>query len=187
MKIKGPVRKAPPIIETRKKFCSEAPKNVQKELYQLLEEFSDLFPEQLPKCRPPKREVEFESKTEEGVVPPNKPPYRLSPKEHDELQAQIDGLLAQGHIHSSESPYGAPVLFLLKKDRHWRMCIDHCGLSKQKIRDRYLLPRIDDLDRLGNTKHFMTLDLAFGYHQDHYHSSYHQIPVKEADVPKTAF
>ena len=57
MKLKGPVRKAPPIAETRKKLCSNAPRNVQKELHQLLEEFSDLFPEQLPKGRPPKREV----------------------------------------------------------------------------------------------------------------------------------
>ena len=90
MKLKGPVHKAPPIAETRKKLCSDTPRNVQKKLHQLLEEFSDLFPEQLPKGRPPKWEVEFEIKLEEGAVPPNKPPYRLSPKEHDGLPAQID-------------------------------------------------------------------------------------------------
>ena len=78
MKSKGPVRKTPPVAETRKKICSEAPKGIQKELHQLLEEFTDLFPEQLPKGRPPKREVEFEIKTEEGAVPPNKTP--LSPQ-----------------------------------------------------------------------------------------------------------
>ena len=94
MKLKGPVCKGPPIVETRKRLCSEAPRNVQKELHQLLEEFLDLFPEQLPKGRPPNREVEFEIKLEEGAVPPNRPPYRLSPKEHDELQAQIYDLLA---------------------------------------------------------------------------------------------
>ena len=87
MKLKGPMRKAPPIIEIRKKLCSEAPRNVQKELHQLLEEFLDLFPKQLPTGRPPKREVEFEIKIEEGVVLSNKPPYHLSPKEHDKLQA----------------------------------------------------------------------------------------------------
>ena len=124
MKLKGLVRKEPPIAETRKKFCSEAPKNVQKELYQLLEEFSDLFPEQLPKGRPPKREVEFAIKTGEGPVLPNKPPYRLSPKEQDDLQAQIDDLLAQGHIHPSQSPYGALVLFVSKKDGCWCMCVE---------------------------------------------------------------
>ena len=63
------------------------PRNVQKELHQLLEEFSDLFSDQLPKGRPPKREMEFEIKLEEGAIPLNKPPYRLSPKQHDELQA----------------------------------------------------------------------------------------------------
>ena len=125
-----------------------------------------MFPEQLPKGRPPKREVEFEIKTEEGAVPPNKPPYRLSPKEHEELQAQIDDLLAQGHIRPSQSPYGAPVLFVPKKDGRWRMCIDYRALNKQTIRDRYPLPRIDDLlDRLGRAQHFSTLDLASGYHQ----------------------
>ena len=133
MKSKGPVRKAPPVAETRKKICSEAPRGIQKELNQLLEEFRDLFPEQLPKGRPPKREVEFEIKTEEGAVPPNKPPYRLSPKEHEELQAQIDDLLAQGHIRPSQSPYGAPVLFVPKKDGRWRMCIDYRSLNKQTI------------------------------------------------------
>ena len=101
MKAKGAVRKTPPVAETRKKICSEAPKAIQRELNQLLEEFKELFHEQLPKGRPPKREVEFEIKTEEGAVPLNKPPYRLSPKEHEELQAQIDDLLAQGHIRPS--------------------------------------------------------------------------------------
>ena len=179
MKLKGAVRKAPPIAKTRKKFCADTPRNVQKELHQLLEEFSDLFPEQLLKGRPPRREVEFEIKLEEGAVPPNKPPYRLSPKEHEELQAQIDDLLAQGHIRPSQSPYRAPVLFVPKKDGRWCMCVDYRALNKQTIRDRYPLPRIDDLlDRLGKAKHFTTLDLA---------SSYHQIAVKDQDIPKTVF
>ena len=179
MKSKGPVRKAPPVAETGKKICSEAPKDIQKELHQLLEEFTDLFPEQLPKGRPPNREVEFEIKTEEGAVPPNKPPYRLSPKEHEELQAQIDELLAQAHIRPSQSPYGATVLFVPKKDGRWRMCIDYRALNKQSVKDRYPLPRIDDLlDRLGRASYFSALDLASGYHQ---------IAVKTMDIPKTAF
>ena len=130
MKDKGPIKKAPPIAETRKRMCSEAPVEVKKELHDLLEQYADLFPEQLPKGRPPKRTVEFEIKTEEGAVPPNKPPYRLSPKEYEELQAQIDDLLAQGHIRPSMSPYGAPVLFAPKKNGRWKMCVDYRALNQ---------------------------------------------------------
>ena len=179
MKEKGPIRKAPPVAETRSKMCKEAPVEIRAELQGLLKQYDDVFPEQLPKGKPPKRTVEFEINTEEGATPPNKPPYRLSPKEHEELQAQIEDLLAQGHIRPSTSPYGAPVLFVPKKDGRWRMCVDYRALNRQTIRDRYPLPRIDDLlDRLGKAKHFTTLDLASGYHQ---------IAVKDADIPKTAF
>ena len=179
MKETGPIRKAPPVAETRKRMCSEAPVAMRMELDSLLREYVDLFPERLPKGQPPKRQVEFEIKMKEDAVPPSKPPYRLSPKEHDELQAQIDELLAQGHIRPSTSPYGAPVLFVPKKDGRWRMCMDYRALNKQTIRDQYPLPRIDDLlDRLGQAKHFSTLDLASGYHQ---------IAVKASDIPKTAF
>ena len=179
MKEKGPIRKAPPVADTRSKMCKEAPVAVRTELQGLLKQYEDVFPEQLPKGKPPKRTVEFEIKTEEGATPPNKPPYRLSPKEHEELQAQIEDLLAQGHIRPSTSPYGAPVLFVPKKDGRWRMCVDYRALNRQTIRDRYPLPRIDDLlDRLGKAKHFTTLDLATGYHQ---------IAVKNEDIPKTAF
>ena len=179
MKEKGPVRKAPPIAETRARMCKEAPGLVRTKLQDLLKEYEDLFPAQLPKGRPPKRTVEFEINTEEGATPPNKPPYRLSPKEHEELQEQIDELLAQGHIRPSTSPYGAPVLFVPKKDGRWRMCVDYRALNRQTVRDRYPLPRIDDLlDRLGKARHFTTLDLASGYHQ---------IAVRDQDIPKTAF
>ena len=179
MKETGPIRKAPPVAETRKRMCNEAPADIRTELHDLLKEYADLFPEKLPKGRPPQREVEFEIKMEKGATPPSKPPYRLSPKEHEELQAQIDDLLAQGHIRPSTSPYGAPVLFVPKKDGRWRMCVDYRALNRQTIRDQYPLPRIDDLlDRLGRAKHFSTLDLASGYHQ---------IAVRAADVPKTAF
>ena len=160
-------------------MCREAPAAIRAQLQDLLKEYEDLFPAQLPKGRPPKRAVEFEINTEEGSTPPSRPPYRLSPKEHEELQAQIDDLLAQGHIRPSSSPYGAPVLFVPKKDGRWRMCVDYRALNRQTVRDRYPLPRIDDLlDRLGKAKHFTTLDLASGYHQ---------IAVKEEDIPKTAF
>ena len=179
MKETGPIHKAPPVAETRKRMCLDAPIDVRTELHQLLKEYEDLFPEQLPNGRPPKRAVEFEIKMEEGATPPSKPPYRLSPKEHDELQAQIDYLLVQGHIRPSNSPYGAPILFVPKKDGRWHMCVDYRALNRQTIQDQYPLPRIDNLlDRLGRAKHFTMLDLASGYHQ---------IAVKAFDIPKTTF
>ena len=93
--------------------------------------------------------------------------------------SQIEDLLAQGHIRPSQSPYGTPILFVPKKDVRWRMCIDYRALNKQTIKDRYPLPRIDDLlDRLGKAHYFSTIDLASGYHQ---------IAMKEDDIPKMAF
>ena len=136
-------------------MCVEALVSIPTELQGLLEEYADLFPEQLPKGRPPKRTVEFEIKTEEGAIPPNKPPYKLSPKEYEELQAQIHDLLSQGHIRPSTSPYNVPVLFVPKKDGRWRMCVDYRALNRQTIRDRYPLPRIGDLlDRLRKSPAF---------------------------------
>ena len=107
----------------------ELSQSIHTELQGLLEEYADLFPKQLQNGRPSKRIVEFEIKIEEGAIPPNKPPYRLSPKEHEELQAQIDDFLAQGHIRPSTSPYGAPVLFVPKKDGRWRICVDYQVLN----------------------------------------------------------
>ena len=131
MKLKGPVRKAPPHRRNEKKFLFRSAEGcTERNSIQLLEEFADLFPGQLPKGRPPKRKGEFEIKTEEGAVPPNKPPYRLSLNEHDELQAQIDDLLAQGHIRPSQSPYGAPVLLVPKKDGRWLMCVDYRAIEQ---------------------------------------------------------
>ena len=98
MKETGPIQKPPPIEETRRKLCLEAPQGVRDELNKILEEYADLFPAQLPKGRPPRREVELTIQTEPGAEPSSRPPYRLSPKEHEELEAQINDLLAQGHI-----------------------------------------------------------------------------------------
>ena len=112
MKETGPIKKPPPIEETRCKFCLEVPATVRDELHEILEEYADLFPAQLPKGRPPQRDVEFMIPTEPRAEPSSRPPYRLSPKKHEELEAQINDLLAQGHIRPSQSPYGTPVLFV---------------------------------------------------------------------------
>ena len=95
------------------------------------------------------------------------------------MEEQLQDLLEQKFIRPSCSPYGAPILFVPKKDGRWRMCIDYRALNKQTVKDRFPLPRIDELlDRLGSARYFTKLDLASGYHQ---------IEVQAEDVPKTAF
>ena len=138
-----------------------------------------MFPDTLPKGRPPKRDIVYEIRTEEGAKPPSRPPYRLGPAEQDEMEEQVKDLLAQGFIRPSASPYGAPILFVPKKDGRWRMCIDYRALNKQTVRDQFPLPRIDSLlERLGQAKVFTKLDLASGYHQ---------IAMEETSIQKTAF
>ena len=94
MKATGLIRKPPPLKETRRKYYLSAPHSVQDALCGILEEYSDIFPAQLPKGRPPKREVEFAIQIELGAEPSSKPLYHLSPKEHEELEAQINDLLS---------------------------------------------------------------------------------------------
>ena len=138
-----------------------------------------IFPEQLPKGIPPKRVVEHSIKIESGSKPSYPPPYRLGLAEQDELEEQIKDLLAQGFIHPSCNPYGAPILFVPKKDGRSRMCVDYRALDKQAVKDRYPLPLIDLLlDRLGQARVFSKLDLAQGYHQ---------IAMERESVEKTAF
>jgi len=105
--------------------------------------------------------------------------YPLSLTEMDELKKQLDDLILHGFIRPSKSPYGAPVLFVRKKEGDLRMYIDYRALNKQTVKNTYPLPRIDELlDRLHNAKVFSKLDLRSGYHQ---------IKIHEDDVQKTAF
>ena len=123
--------------------------------------------------------VEHSIKIELGSKPSYRPPYQLGPAEQDELEEQIKDLLAQGFIRPSCSPYGAPVLFVPKKDGRWRMCVDYRALNKQTVKDCYPLPWIDLLlDRLGQARIFLKLDLAQGYDQ---------IAMERGSVEKTAF
>jgi hypothetical protein len=111
--------------------------------------------------------------------PPSRPLYRLSPLELAEVKRQVTDLLAKGLIEPSTSPYGAPVLFVQKKDGSLRMCIDYRALNKITVRNQYPLPRIDDLmDQLQGARVFTSLDLQSGYHQ---------IQITEEDRPKSAF
>ena len=144
-------------------------KDTGKKLETIIQKYRDIFPKKLSKGLPADREVQHQIKIEPGSKPPYRPPYQLGPSEQDELEEQVKDLLTQGFIRPSCSPYGAPVLFVPKKDGRWRMCIDYRALNKQTIKDRYPPPRIDLLlDRLGQARVFTKLDLAQGYHQDSY-------------------
>nr|GEZ42972.1 putative nucleotidyltransferase, ribonuclease H [Tanacetum cinerariifolium] len=144
----------------------------------IVSEFLDVFPDELPGI-PPVRKVEFNIELIPGAEPISKAPYRMAPIELKELKDQLQELLERGFIHPSVSPWGAPVLVVKKKDGSMRLCIDYRELNKITIRNRYPLPRIDDLfDQLQGAMHFSKIDLRSGYHQ---------LQVKEQDVSKTAF
>ncbi|KAK9077569.1 hypothetical protein SSX86_005906 [Deinandra increscens subsp. villosa] len=144
----------------------------------VVQEFKDVFPDDLPGL-PPDREVEFKIELVPSAKPVAKAPYRLAPAELQELKTQIQELLDKGFIRPSVSPWGAPVLFVKKKDGSMRMCIDYRELNKLTVKNKYPLPRIDDLfDQLQGAKWFSKIDLRSGYHQ---------LKVNEGDIPKTAF
>ena len=144
----------------------------------VVRDFQDVFPDDLP-GPPPEREVDFPIDLVPGTAPISLPPYRMTPAELKELKAQLQELVDGGFIWLSISPWGAPVLFVKKKDGTWRLCIDYRQLNKVTIRNKYPLPRIDDLfDQLQGAKVFSKIDLRSGYHQ---------LRIKEPDIPKTAF
>ncbi|GJW78881.1 putative reverse transcriptase domain-containing protein [Tanacetum coccineum] len=144
----------------------------------VVREFLKVFPEDLPGL-PLVRQVEFQIDLMPGAAPVARAPYRLAPSEMQELSDQLQELADRGFIRPSTSPWGAPILFVKKKDRSFRMCIDYRELNKLTIKNRYPLPRIDDLfDQLQGSSTYSKIDLR---------SDYHQLRVRDEDIPKTAF
>ncbi|GKB84423.1 putative reverse transcriptase domain-containing protein [Tanacetum coccineum] len=140
--------------------------------------FTDVFPEDLSGL-PPQRQVEFRIDLVPGATPVAKSLYRLALSEMQELSRQLQELQDKGFIRPSHSLWGAPVLFVKKKDGSFRMCIDYRELNKITVKNRYLLPTIDDLfDQLQGACYFSKIDLRSGYHQ---------LRVHEDDILKTAF
>ncbi|GJT35906.1 putative reverse transcriptase domain-containing protein [Tanacetum coccineum] len=140
--------------------------------------FQKYFPEDYA-WFPPTRQVEFQIDLVPGAAPVARAPYRLAPSEMKELSEQLKELSDKGFIRPSSSPWGAPVLFVKKKDGSFRMCIDYRELNKLTVKNRYPLPRIDDLfDQLQGSSVYSKIDLRSGYHQ---------LRVREEDIPKTAF
>ncbi|GBG60289.1 hypothetical protein CBR_g4244 [Chara braunii] len=144
---------------------------------ELLDAYSDVF--EGPHGVVPDRPIHHEIILEDGAVPPRGCIYRMSEEELSVLRAQLDDLLEKGWIRPSSSPYGAPVLFVRKKNKDLRLCIDYRKLNAQMIRNAGPLPRIDDLlERLGSAKFFSKLDLKSGYQQ---------LEIRQEDRYKTAF
>ena len=143
----------------------------------VIKEFPNVFPEELPGL-PPEREVDLSIKVVLGTNPISRAPYRMTPTELKEL-TQLQGLLDKGFVRPSVSPWGALVLFDKKKDGTLPMCIDYRQINKVTIKNKYPLPRIEDLcDQLKGACVFSKIDLRSGYYQ---------LRVKDVDVPKTAF
>ena len=144
----------------------------------VVREFSDVFLEDLPGI-PQDREIDFKIELAPGIEPISKAPYRMAPLELKELKVQMEELVSKGFVRPSTSPWGAPVLFVKKKDGSLRLCIDYRELNKVIIRNQYPLPRIDDLfDQLQGARVFSKIDLRSGYHQ---------LKIRSEDVPKTVF
>ncbi len=144
----------------------------------VVNEFPEVFPEDLPRV-PPEREIDFGIDLLPDTQPISIPPYRMAPAELKELKEQLKDLLDKGFIRPSISPWGAPVLFVKKKDGSLRMCIDYRQLNKVTIKNKYPIPRIDDLfDQLQGASYFSKIDLRSGYHQ---------LRVRDSDILKTTF
>jgi hypothetical protein len=147
------------------------------DLVKVVSEYDVLFQE--PKGLPPKREIVHDIYLQQDAPLPNIGMYRLSALENAEIKKQVQELLDKGFIRPSTSPCGSPIVLVRKKDGSWRMCIDYRALNKITIKNRYPLPRIDDLlDQLKEAVYFSKLDLRSGYHQ---------VRVAEQDAWKTAF
>jgi hypothetical protein len=135
------------------------------EEHPILKYFRDVFPEEVPGL-PPKRDIDFSIELVPGAVPMSRAPYRMSTPELVELKLQLKEMLDKGYIRPSVSPWGAPTLFVKKKDGTLRLCIDYRKLNKMTIKNKYPLPRIDDLfDQLRGATIFSKIDLRSRYHQ----------------------
>ena len=149
-------------------------KEMPLEDIKVVSEYPNVFPEDLPGM-PPDRDIEFSIDLLPGTAPISKRPYRMDVKDLSELKKQIEELLKKGFIRPSSSPWGAPVIFVDKKDGSRRMCVDYRALNDVTIKNKYPLPRIEDLfDQMRGAMIFSKIDLRSGYHQ---------LRIRLSDIP----
>ncbi|GJR37887.1 putative reverse transcriptase domain-containing protein [Tanacetum coccineum] len=164
--------------EKARHLMSAKAKEQKQEKMVMVRDFPEVFLDDLSGL-PPIQEIKFQIELVPKAIPVAKSPFRLAPSEMEELSGQLKELQDKGFIRPSSLPCEAPVLFVKKKDGSFRMCIDYRELNKLTIKNRYLLPRIDDLfDQLQGLQYFSKIDLRSGYHQ---------LRVHEDDISKTTF
>eukprot|EP00253_Pinus_taeda_P011652 PITA_11652 len=172
------IRKGCQVYAIQVGYADSKDKSASLNSIPIIQEFTDVFPEEIPGL-PPRRNIDFTIELVPGAAPVSRAPYRMSIPELTELKMQLQELLDKEYIRPSVSPWGAPVLFVKKKDGTLRMCIDYRQLNKLTIKNKYPLPRIDELfDQVKGATVFSKIDLRSGYHQ---------IRIKDEDIAKTAF
>ncbi|GJX79597.1 putative reverse transcriptase domain-containing protein [Tanacetum coccineum] len=165
-------------IPTLPRKAKDKSKEKRLEDMSILRDFSEVFPEDFPGL-PPTRQVEFQNDLVPGAAPVARAPYRLAQSKMQELYAQLQEFFDKGFIRPGSSPWGAPFLFVKKKDGSFWMCIDYHELNKLTVKNRYPLSRINDLfAQLQESSVYSKIDLRFGYHQ---------LRVREEDISKTVF
>ncbi|MCO5555398.1 hypothetical protein L7F22_008944 [Adiantum nelumboides] len=168
------------LSDVNKTQVNESGSQEDLELSKFLTQFQDVFIDDIPGELPPKPgDDDHAIELIPGSSPPNKPPYRVSQAQQEEIMRQVNELVEKGMVRPSSSPFCSPVLLVHKKDGTYRMCVDYRALNKITIKNRFPVPRIEDLfDKLQGSTYFSRIDLKSGYHQ---------IRIVDEDILKTAF